>query len=51
MSHSSAIATTTDGELLSREGAQEGRNTCRIAAITLQPLRTVSPEETQDTGP
>ena len=45
-----------DGELVSPEGTQEGKNTCQIAAIRLQPLPTVSPQEaqdvkTQDAGP
>ena len=44
------------GERVSPEGTQEGKNTCHLAAIRLQPLPTVSPEETwgmktQDTGP
>ena len=47
MSQSSAIAATA-GELVSPEGIQEGRNTCHPAAVRLQPLPTVSPEETQD---
>ena len=46
MSQSSAA--TMDGEPMSPEGTQEGKNTCRLAAIRLQPLSTVSPEETQD---
>ena len=51
-----AIAATTDGELVSPEGTQEGKNTCHLAAIRLQPLPMVSTEETrdvktQDTGP
>ena len=46
MSQSSAA--TMDGQLVSPEGTQEGKNTCRLAAIRLQPLSTVSPEETQD---
>ena len=56
MSQSSATAAATDGELVSPEGTQEGKNTCHLAAIRLQPYSTVSPEETQDvktqdTGP
>ena len=56
MSQSSVIAATTDGELVSPEGAQEGKNTCHLAAIRLRSFPTVSPEETQDvkiqdTGP
>ena len=43
-------------ESVSPEGTKEGKNTCHLAAIRLQPLPTVSPEETQDvktqdTGP
>ena len=37
-----------DGEPVSPEGTQEGKNSCHLAAIRLQPLPTVSPEETQD---
>ena len=48
MSQSSAIEATTNGERVSPEGTQEGKNACRLAAISLQPLPTVSPEETQD---
>ena len=48
MSESAAVAATVDGELVSPEGTQEGKNTCHQAAIRLQPLLTVSPEETQD---
>ena len=33
---------------VSPEGTQEGKNTCHLAAITLQPLPEVPPEETQD---
>ena len=56
MSQSSAIAATAYGELVSPEGTQEGKNTCHLVVIRLQPLPTVSPEEaqgvkTQDTGP
>ena len=47
MSQSSAIADTTDGELMSPEGTEE-ENTCHPAAIGLQPLPTGSREETQD---
>ena len=35
-------------ELVSPEGTQEGKNTCYLAAIRLQPLPEVSPEEGQD---
>ena len=41
------IAATTNGELLSPEGAQEGKDICYLAATRLQPLLKVSPEETQ----
>ena len=56
MPQSSANAVTIDGELERPEGTQEGKNTCHLATIRLQPLPTVSPEETQDmktqdTGP
>ena len=56
MSQSSAIVTIMDGKLVSPEGTQEGKNTCHLAAIRLQPLPMVSPEETRDgktqfTGP
>ena len=55
MSQSSAIAALLR-ELVSPEGTQEGKNTCHLAAIRLQPLPMVTPEETldmktQDTGP
>ena len=55
MAQSSATASIADGELVSPEGTQEGKNTCHPAAIRLQPLPTVSPEgtrdvKTQDTG-
>ena len=48
-----------DGELVNPEGTQEAKEhlpTCCLAAIRLQPLPAVSPEETQDvktqdTGP
>ena len=33
ISQSSAIAVTTEGELVSPEGTQEGKNTCHLAAI------------------
>ena len=48
MPQSSAIAATTNGELLNLEGTQEEKNICHLAVIRLQPLPTVSPEETQD---
>ena len=42
--------------MVSPEGTQEGKNTCHLAALRLQPLPVVSPEgtpdvKTQDTGP
>ena len=48
MPQSSEIVATMNGELVSLEGSQEGKDTCYLAAIRLQPLPTVSPEETQD---
>ena len=42
------IAATMDGELVSLEGTQEGKNSCHVVAIRLQPHSVVSPEETQD---
>ena len=42
------ITAAIDGELVSPEGTQEGENTCRLAAIRLQPLLEVSSEEAQD---
>ena len=56
MSHSPSTAATTDGELVNPEGTQEGKNTCHLTAIRLQPLPTLNPEKTQDmktedTGP
>jgi hypothetical protein len=56
MAQSSVIAATLGSELVRPEGTQEGKNTCRLAAIRLQPLPMVSTEETrdmetQDTGP
>ena len=48
VSQSPAIVATVDGELVSPEGSQEGENTCRLAAIRLQPLLEVSSEEAQD---
>ena len=55
MSQSSAIA-ALHCEPMSPEGIQEGKNTCHLAAVRLQPLLTMIPEETQevktqDTGP
>ena len=46
MPQSSAIAATTDGKQVSPEGTEEGKNTCHLGAINLQPLPMVSPEET-----
>jgi len=43
MSQSPATVATMDGELVSLEGTQEGKNTCHLAAIRLQPLPVVSP--------
>ena len=48
MPQSSAIAATTDGELVSPEETQEAKNACRLAPIKLHSLHTVNPEETQD---
>ena len=48
MSQSPAIAATMNGELVNLEGSQEGKDACYLAGIRLQPLPTVSPEETQD---
>ena len=48
MSQSSAIAATTNGELLNLEGTQEEKNICHLAVIRLQPLPIESPEKTQD---
>ena len=48
MSKSSEIAATTESDLVSPEGTQKGKNTCHLAAIRLQSLPTVSPEEAQD---
>ena len=36
------------GEPVSPEETQDGKNTCPLAAIRMQPLPTLSPEETQD---
>ena len=56
MSQSSTIVATTEGELMNPEGTQGAKNTFHLPAIRLQPLPTLSPEETQDmktqdTGP
>ena len=48
MLQSPAIAATMDDELVSHERTQEGKNTCHLAAIRLQPLPMVSSEEVQD---
>ena len=45
MSQSAAIAALCC-VTVSPEGTQEGKNTCHLAAIRLQPLPMVSPEET-----
>jgi len=42
-----ATVTTMDGEWVSSEGTQEGKNTCHLAAVRLQPLPAASLEETQ----
>ena len=47
MSQSSEIAATTESELVSPEGTQEGKNTCHLAAIRLPSLPMVSPEKAQ----
>ena len=48
MSQSSVIVAIKDGELVSPEGTQEGKNTCHLTAIRLQLLLPlVSPKETQ----
>ena len=48
----SAIAATTEGELVSRGrgrgGTQEGKKPCYLAAIKLQPFPKASPEEAQN---
>ena len=41
-SQPSAVVASTDWELVSPEGTQEGKNTCHLAAIKLQPLPIVS---------
>ena len=53
MAQTPEIAAAMQGELVSPEGTQEGKNTCHLAAIRLQPLPMVSPQhvKTQDTGP
>ena len=45
MSLSSVVA-ALQRELVSSEETQEGKNTCQVTAVRLQPLPTVSPEET-----
>ena len=42
MSESSAIVATKEGKLVNPEGTQEGKNTCHLAAIRLQPLPVVN---------
>ena len=56
MSQSPGIPATTDGELVSPQKTQDGRNTCLLAAIRLQPFPMVIPKgdqdvKKQDTGP
>ena len=48
MAQSPVIAATKDSKLVSPEGTQQGKNTCHLPAIRLQPLSMVSSEETQD---
>ena len=48
MSKSSAFAVTADGELMTLEGTQERKNNFSLAAIKLQPLTRMSPEEIQE---
>ena len=48
MSESSVIAATTGDELVSLEGTQERKNNFSLAAIRLQPLTRMSPEEIQE---
>ena len=48
MPQSSAIAPTTNGEPVTPKGTQEGKNSCHLTAIWLQPLPMTSPEKTQD---
>ena len=55
MSQSSATAALQRDPVIPEE-TKEGKNTCHLAAIRVQPLHTVGPEETQDvktgdTGP
>ena len=38
----------TDGELVSPEGTQEGKNSCHLTAIRRQSLPSMSPEEARD---
>ena len=42
-----AAVTTMDGEWVSSEGTQEGKNTCHLAAVRLQLLPAANLEETQ----
>ena len=46
--HITSNPATTDGELVSPGGTQEGKNTCHPADIRQEPLPMVSPEEAQD---
>ena len=48
VSQSSAITNIMGHDLVSPEEIKEGKKTCHPAAIRLQQLPTVSPEEPQD---
>ena len=48
MPQSSAISATMEGELVNPKRIQEWKNTCYLAAVRLQPLPMVIPEDTQD---
>ena len=43
-----SVAAIADGELVSPEGIQEGKNTCRPSAVRLQLLSMVSLEDAQE---
>ena len=45
MAQTPEIAAAMQGELVSPEGTQEGKNICHLVAIRLQLLPTVIPEE------
>ena len=50
MSQSPAIAATVDGELMSPEGTQKGKNTCHLVAIRLKSLPAATPyDEPEET--